>query len=187
MPQSVGVNVQNNFVKGLITESNQLSFPENGSTDTDNCLYSLVGDVSRRGGMNQELNGTTASITRIGQAMSSYVWNNAGGDGSSKLLVKQVGNTLHFWSISGATVSSPITQHKLTDVITISDYLVYGSTFDFTKECQYSDGKGYLFVYHPNCDPFYIVFNPVTLSLTPRNHQSSNQRFRRGLRTWRSG
>src|ERR1700761_4477387 len=97
MPQQIIASVENNFTKGLITEATGLNFPENAATSTSNCVYTLIGDVIRRYGINFELNGSMLSAGRSNMAMSTYIWNNPGGDGNSKLFVKQIGSVLYFY------------------------------------------------------------------------------------------
>jgi hypothetical protein len=46
MPAQVLSTVENNFTKGFVTEFTGLNFPENAATDTDNCLYDIVGHVT---------------------------------------------------------------------------------------------------------------------------------------------
>src|SRR6266849_7211068 len=99
MPQSTATTTENNFTKGLITESTGLNFPENAATDTDNCLYTLVGDVTRRLGIDFESNFLSTSYPRTNNSINSYIWNNVGGDGSTKVEVVQIGNMLRFYRI----------------------------------------------------------------------------------------
>lgn len=162
MPQQP--SVENNFTKGLITEATGLNFPENAATSTENCVYTLIGDVTRRFGINEELNGTTKAVTLTSQAISSYVWNNPGGDGNSKLEVKQVGQTLFFYNIATSTIASPLSTKILTGTVTL--LVGTGTTFDSTKECTFADGNGWLFVYHPSCDTNYVTYDPVGISFT---------------------
>jgi hypothetical protein len=56
VPQQLGTTTENNFTKGLITEATGLNFPENAATSTDNCQYTLIGDVTRRLGIDREVN-----------------------------------------------------------------------------------------------------------------------------------
>lgn len=156
MPQTL-TSVENNFTRGLITESTGLNFPENAATETFNCEYTLIGDVIRREGIDAEINGTTRVINSSAQAMSTFVWNNAGGDGNSKLEVKQVGSSLYFYNISAVTTSSPLSQNYISS-ISIAGNVAAGGTFDITQECEYAAGNGYLFVYHPSCDPAYFTY-----------------------------
>src|SRR6266576_296499 len=108
MPKQVTTAVENNFTKGLITESTGLNFPENAATDTDNCIYSLIGDVTRREGIDFELNRSFNPITESGKAKNTYKWNNAGGDGNTQIVVTQIGSTLFFYKSSSATIASPL-------------------------------------------------------------------------------
>jgi hypothetical protein len=172
VPQQLTTSVENNFTKGLITESTGLNFPENAATDVDNCEFTLVGDVLRREGIDYEINYATHPVTRANQAVSSYKWNNAGGDGLTQVVVEQVGATLYFYKSSAATVASPLSTQNLASTVTISSFVAINGSFDATLECQYADGNGYLFVYHPSCDPFYctyvagtIIGNAITIQI----------------------
>jgi hypothetical protein len=158
VPQQLAVAIENNFTKGLITESTGLNFPENASTDTDNCEYTLIGDVDRRQGIDLELNFQTFSVERTNKAISTYKWNNAGGDGLSQLLVSQVGDTIYFYSVTSATIVSPLSQNILSSTVSMSAFVANGTTFDPTLECTYADGNGYLFIFHPNCEPVFCSF-----------------------------
>lgn len=166
MPQQVINSVENNFTKGLLTEFTGLNFPENAATATSNCIYTLVGDVVRRSGFDYESNSTVNIISRTNQAISTYKWNNASGDGLTQFVVEQVGSTIYFYRSSAATISNPLSQQLLSSTINISMSVPSGGTFDATKECQYADGNGYLFIYHPSCDPTYCVYNPSALTVT---------------------
>lgn len=158
MAQQIISNVENNFTQGLKTEYTGLNFPENAATDTDNCIYTLVGNVTRRYGIDFEENYSTKTIDRTNKAISKYRWTNAGGDGSSEILVMQVGGTLYFYKSSAATVSAPVSAQALTGTVDLTAYQT--STFDITIACEYADGNGLLFVYHPTMDPIFVEFHP---------------------------
>src|SRR6185312_17229400 len=102
MVSNVVSATENNFTKGLVTEFTGLNFPENAATDTNNCIYTLVGDVTRRQGIDFETNGSTQAISRTNSAVSSYKWNNAGGDGETQIVVEQVGGLLLFYKSSSS-------------------------------------------------------------------------------------
>lgn len=163
MPQQLTTAIENNFTKGLITESTGLNFPENAATSTSNCLYTLVGDVTRRLGIDFEQNYNSISVNRTNVALSTYIWNNPGNNSNGKFLVRQVGPTLFFYSIGASTVSNPLSD-QIVGSINISTFVATNGVFDPTKECEYSDGIGYLFVYQSTCDPFYVSFNNGILS-----------------------
>jgi hypothetical protein len=164
MGSQVLSSVENNFTKGLVTEFTGLNFPENAATDCDNCEFTLVGDVLRREGIDFEENFQEWSLNRAGAAVNTYKWNNAGGDGNTQVLVVQVAGVLKFWISSAATVAAPLSTHISASTVTLSSFTAAGGTFDTTLECQFSTGNGYLFVYHPSCDPIYCTYNAGTIT-----------------------
>ena len=166
MPQQLTATVENNFTRGLITDSTGLNFPENAATDTDNCIYTIVGDVTRRLGIDYETNFTTTTIDFTNKAVNQYKWNNVGGDGLTQIVVEQVGSTLYFYRSSSATVASPLSANKLASTIDLTLFTV-GGTFDPAQECQFADGNGYLFVYHPAIDPVYCTYTAGVITAAP--------------------
>jgi hypothetical protein len=106
LPQNNNLQVQNSFIGGLKTEFTGLNFPENAVTDTDNCIYSVIGDVTRRGGINYEGNFQLNAIGVSAAAKSSFKWENVGGDGSTQMVVQQIGSNLYFYKSSAASVAS---------------------------------------------------------------------------------
>ncbi len=167
MPQQVTTAVENNFTKGLITESTGLNFPENAATDTDNCIYSLIGDVTRREGIDFELNRSFNPITESGKAKNTYKWNNAGGDGNTQIVVTQIGSTLFFYKSSSATIASPLSSQLLASTVDLTVFLPTGSTNNPSLlECQFTDGNGYLFVFHPYLNSFYCSISSNTITPT---------------------
>lgn len=179
MPQQPVTAIQNNFTKGLITEFSGLNFPENAATDTDNCIYTIVGDVTRREGINVEFNATYIPFSSRNKAYNSYKWNNAGGDGNTQLVVVQTGTDLQFFRSSTTTPSTGLARQ----ILLTSSILPYATGFTpdpGLSECQFADGNGYLFVYHPNCDPFFctysngvITLNRITVSI--RDFSGTNE------------
>ena len=169
MPQigSIARNVQNNFIAGLKTEYTALNFPENAATDCSNIDFSLIGDITRRGGIDYEANGiVNNTFVTTNVAINTYKWNNVGGDGLTQIVVTQTGGTLNFFLSSNATTSNPLSTTKISSSVLLSTFTATGGSLDVTKECQFADGNGYLFVFHPNCDPFYCTFNSVTNTVT---------------------
>lgn len=164
MPQTSGASVENNFTKGLVTDLTGLNFPENSATDTDNCTYSLVGDVTRRLGFDLEEFHGTKTVVNANLAKNSYIWKNAGGDGDTQIYVAQIGGTLHFWNITASTESSPVSNQIIASTVVLSSYLAAGASFDSTLETEFAAGNGYLFVWHPNCEPIYCTFAAGVIS-----------------------
>lgn len=171
MPQQVTVSVENNFTKGLITESTGLNFPENAATDTDNCTYTLVGDVTRRLGINTEQHSSPLSLDITSKAISTYKWDNAGGDGNTQVVVEQLGGTLYFYLSSNVVTSTSLSINRLPTQINMSTFVAQGATFDASVECQYANGNGYLFVFNANCEPIYCSYNSGTITANAINVQ----------------
>ena len=170
MPSQVITSVENNFTKGLITEFTGLNFPENAATDTDNCVYTLVGNVTRRLGVDKELNGIPFSKSRTNNGLSDYKWDLAGGDGLTQLVVRQVGSDIYFYKSSAVTATAPLSTQKLATTVNLLTFIAINTiVFDFTAECQYADGNGYLLIFHPNCEPIYCTYagNTVTATSIP--------------------
>src|SRR6267154_2736062 len=166
MPNNLVSTVENNFTKGLITESTGLNFPENAATDTDNCTYTLVGDVTRRQGIDYETNFATTTLDRTGKAINTYKWNNAGGDGSTQIVVTQVGKILSFYLSSSSTTTNPLSKQILSSTVDITTYETGLTPDPSTQECQFTDGNGYLFVFHPSCQPFFCSFAAGVVTAT---------------------
>jgi hypothetical protein len=164
MANQLNPAIQNHFIAGLKTEFTGLNFPENAATETQNCVYSLIGDVTRRGGINYEANAGFQNIyTPGGFARSSFRWLNAGGDGLSQILVIQIGGNLYFYLSSAATVASPLSTTIIGDISLLP--FTSGPNVAFI-ECQYTSGNGFLFVFHPSMDPIYVTFNPGANTVT---------------------
>lgn len=158
MPQQQTVAVENNFTKGLVTEFTALNFPENAATDCDNVEFTVIGDVVRRLGIDYEIERQIFSVDRVGTAVNTYKWDNAGGDGSTQIMVVQVNGSLKFWKVSASDTSFPLSRQDLVTDVDLSDFVADGGTFDTSKEAQFTDGNGYLFVFHPSCDPIYCTY-----------------------------
>jgi hypothetical protein len=162
--QQQSASVENNFTGGLKTEFTGLNFPENSCTAVQNCVFTIIGDIARRGGINYEPNNTLNNINSANKAISTFRWLNAGGDGNSEILVTQTGATISFFRSSNATTASPLSAQILGQTLNLNTFLAAGNLTDPSLvECQYAMGNGYLFIFHPACDPIFCTFDPVGL------------------------
>jgi hypothetical protein len=158
-------SLMNSFIGGLKTEFTGLNFPENACTDTENVVFSIIGEAVRREGIDLEVNAVKSAVMQSSVAFNTYKWTNVGGDGLTQVLVVQIGNTLYFFTSSAATESSPLSAQLLASTVTVSTYQASGNTATVNQtECQFTDGNGYLFVFHPDCDPFYCTYNAGTIT-----------------------
>lgn len=121
-----------NFVAGLITEASPLTFPEHAAVDINNFVLSNTGEIRRRLGMNFEEGAIIHSApyqSSVGQepAVSTYTWENAGGDSSARFLVVQLGYTISFYDMANSPLSAVAKK-----TVELSD--VYQGTYvDFTN------------------------------------------------------
>lgn len=164
MPRSQGDKTQNNFIKGLITEKNVLSFPQDACSETFNCIFDEKGRTYRRPGINQEVGGTEiAYTTATEEAFTEFLWTNVGGIGTSTFLLQQVGGSIFVYNVSTSEVISTST---LIDTVTLTDFLPEGSSFSpVTYPCQYAKGNGTVIVTSSVLDPFYLDYDFDTSTL----------------------
>ena len=63
MPQKLSQKVVNTFIKGLITEAGELTFPEDASIDELNCLLERDGSRRRRLAVEVEASNVLSTFT----------------------------------------------------------------------------------------------------------------------------
>ncbi len=163
MPRTQNITVQNNFIKGLITEATALTYPENSCQDTDNCEFDRTGIVSRRPRFDFEDNWSEEALSITNRAITTYLWKNVAGEGDLSFLVYQNGNTLHFYRTTG---DSPLSGNKHADTIALTAHVPAGITTVASLECQFASGNGLLFVTNPNVESFYVEYDIDTDTLT---------------------
>ncbi len=94
------------FQKGLISEANDLSFPEGSSTDEDNMSILRNGTRRRRLGLAYEEEFELGPTSPNEAITSVSVWENAGGAAGLNFIVHQINNTLHFYKESSGALSA---------------------------------------------------------------------------------
>ena len=95
MPQSLNQKVVNNFVKGLITEAGEMTFPDGASVDELNCDLRRDGTRRRRLGLEYESNNVLSTFTLAdNEIVSIGEWVNVGGNADLEYLVLQKGSAL---------------------------------------------------------------------------------------------
>lgn len=160
MPRQQGTQVVNTLQRGLITEASALSFPENAFTESDNIRINLDNVIDRRKGIDLEDSYSTVTETRSSDAISTYVWENVGGDGDLIFVVTQIGAIIRFYEV---TADGVLSDNRKSFTIDLGSYDL---TIPDASECQYADGGGRLFVFHPNCSSFYVDYNAAGDSIT---------------------
>lgn len=122
----------NQFIGGLNTESNPLSFPENCSLDEQNMELQKDGSRKRRPGFDVEVGASFVDSgivfdPNVILGRSQFLWENPGGISSKQFLVVQIGNYLAFHDLDVEPISSA-TKHSVTyNVSTYSTTFTYAS------------------------------------------------------------
>lgn len=153
------VNLEyNSFIKGIVTEANALTFPENASIDEANFLLNRDGSRQRRLGMDFESEATAVavpSMTSTAVAVSSHEWNNAGNTIANQFAVVQVGDKLLVYNAQASTISS-----NLIATIDASSVIL-----DATKIIQTASGMGFLFITSGTGNPSVLEYVGTTVTL----------------------
>ncbi len=162
MPRQATVTFEQNFSNGLVTQASGLNFPENACTETYNCIFKETGLVSRRPQFDFEAQYSTEDFNRSQAAITTYNWKGASEEGNYVIVVTQIGGSLYFYDTGGGeSLSSGYFGSSSIDMSTFATDLNHGS-----QECTFATGLGYLFVFHPNQEPFYVSYDSTTSSFS---------------------
>lgn len=161
MPQSLNQKAVNTFVRGLITEAGELTFPEGASVDELNCDLRRDGSRRRRLGASYEeshvLSTFTVSDTDL---VATGTWVNVGGSGDLEFLVIQKGTILYFYNKG----ELPYSGQQEANSIDLSTYEYAGSAGAETEKCQFTSLKGNLIVSSNAINTIAIAYNSGVLA-----------------------
>jgi hypothetical protein len=163
MPQSLSQKAVNTFVKGLITEASELTFPPDASVDELNCDLRRDGSRRRRLAAKVEDSRVLSSFTvSTSTRFHTGKWENVGGQSGLEFLVIQVGSTLRFYNKSNLPYSS----HEIAETVDLSTYEVAGGVGAANANCQFASINGALVVSSPAINTIYIQRDNTTGTLT---------------------
>jgi hypothetical protein len=163
MPQSLTQKVVNTFVKGLITEAGELTFPADASVDELNCDLRRDGSRRRRLAAKVEDSRVLSSFTvSTSTRFHTGKWENVGGQSGLEFLVLQVGSTLRFYNKSDLPYSS----HEIAETVNLATYEVSGGVGAANANCQFASINGALVVSSPAINTIYIERDNTTGTLT---------------------
>lgn len=163
MPQSLTQKVINTFVKGLITEAGELTFPADASVDELNCDLRRDGSRRRRLAAKIEDSNTLSSFTvSTSTRFHTGSWENVGGQSGLEFLVLQVGSTLRFYN----KANLPYSSHEIAQTVNLSSYEVAGGVGAANANCQFASINGALVVSSPAINSIYIQRDNTTGTLT---------------------
>lgn len=153
MPRNAAISIENDFSRGLITEFSAIAFPEKAATEIWDCDMQLDRKITRRKGFEFEAGYTTDAEDRAGLVVRSFLWKNVLSDGDLELLVRQVGQMLHFY-----IVEDPLSTEILVSTVDLSSFAASGAPSANTIACHFSPGDGKLFVTHPYLEPLFLTY-----------------------------
>ncbi len=159
MPQRITQKVVNTFVKGLITEAGELTFPEDASIDELNCLLNRDGSRRRRLAAKVEDSNvlSTFSINNT-FVFTTGRWRNVSGTAGLDFLVVQSGSNLYFYN----TVQEPYSGQQKSFSVDLTDFEFSGSLGAGQAKVQMATINGDLVVVSSAIEPFYIEYNSDT-------------------------
>lgn len=162
MPQSLSQKTINTFIKGLVTEAAELTFPPDASVDELNCDLRRDGSRRRRKAVEVEASNVLSSFTvATSELVHTDKWLNVGGQAGLEFLVIQTGAILHFYN----KVSPPYSATELSHTVDLSAYEVAGSVGAANVKCQFTSLKGALVVASPAINTIYIERDNVAETL----------------------
>ena len=156
--------VVNTFVRGLITERGELTFPPDASVDELNCDLRREGFRRRREAVAIE---TSNSLSTFTTATSDLIWNgtwlNVGGVNDKEYEVVQVGSKLYFYD----KVDAPFSGSEVTGQnVDLSAFEFAGSEGVGNFRCQFASLNGLCVVANPAMDTVFLKEDATTGNIT---------------------
>ena len=162
MPQKYSQKVVNTFVKGLVTEASEMTFPENASSDELNCDLLKNGARRRRKGIEYEDNYQESTFTvEEGDFVHSFTWSNVSGLSGTEFLVVQVNNTVYFYDKSYATLSAG----QKSFSISLTTYSAANSFNPAEEPIQGASVNGQLIITSAAINPIRVKYTSSTNSI----------------------
>ena len=153
----------NTFIKGLVTEAGELTFPQDASIDESNCVLERDGSRRRRLAAKLETNNVNSTFTLNNSfVFTTGRWHNAGGIASLDFVVVQSGITLHFYNTS----SEPYSGEEESFSVDLNDFNFAGSVGPGLAKVEMDTINGNLVVTSEAIEPFYITYYPDTNTIT---------------------
>ena len=181
MPQSLNQKAVNNFVRGLVTEAAELTFPEGASVDELNCDLRRDGTRRRRLGVEYETGNVLSSFTLSdAEQTATGSWVNVGGNADLEFLVLQKGATLYFYNKGALPYSNQVESNS----VNLSSYQHSGSAGADTAKCQFTSIKGTLVVSSPEINTIAIQYSSGTFTVTQVSFEVRDFEFQGNTSTY---
>src|SRR6056297_268128 len=171
MAQQYTQKAVNTFIKGLVTEAGELTFPEDASVAELNCDLQRDGSRRRRFGFNYEAGNSISDFTIPNlSVVTTKTWFNVGNEAGTEFLVVQVDSSLYFYNKAGSNLSSNQVDTTRTSGVTYSvdltTYVKPISSGAGTAPIEATSINGALVVVSPEINPFYITRDTDTGAFT---------------------
>ena len=160
----------NTFIKGLITEAGELTFPQDASIDESNCLLDRDGTRRRRLAVELETSNVNSTFTLNNTfVFTTGKWKNAAGVAGLEFLVVQDGTTLRFYNTS----SEPYSGNQESFSVDLKSFNFAGSVGPGLAKVQMDTANGSLVVTSEAIEPFYVEYDSdantiSTTKISPR-------------------
>tara|TARA_R110002167_G_scaffold2872_7_gene14038 strand:- start:3159 stop:5321 length:2163 start_codon:yes stop_codon:yes gene_type:complete len=161
MPQSLTQKTVNTFVKGLITEASELTFPENASVDELNCSLQLDGTRKRRTAVEFEANAITdGSVIPQGGLFQTVSWENVAGNIHLEFLVVQNGSEISFYE----KALVPLSAQKVSNAsVSLNTFSANNNISPSEQRIQVTSLNGILVVASPAINTFFIEYDSAAV------------------------
>ena len=157
MPQSLIQRTVNTFVKGLITEASELTFPENASVDELNCALERDGTRRRRKAVALETGAVTSgAVIPEGAVFQTSTWSNVAGQTSLEFLVVQNGKDITFYEKALNPLSAQLVSSASVDLTT---YSASNNLSPSEERIQVTSLNGVLVVASPAINTIYLEYD----------------------------
>ena len=181
MAQSLSQKAVNNFVRGLVTEAAELTFPEGASVDELNCDLRRDGTRRRRLGVEYETGNVLSSYTLSdAEQTATGSWVNVGGNADLEFLVLQKGARLYFYNKGALPYSNQVESNS----VNLASYQQSGSAGADTAKCQFTSIKGNLVVSSPEINTIAIQYSSGTFTVTQINFEIRDFEFQGDTSTY---
>lgn len=173
----------NTFIKGLITDANPLTYPENTSSEEVNMVLNKDGSRNRRLGLKTLPNngiilngnylyhaGTISSCSSSqNKTFNSFFWKNAGNT-NKVFFVNQIEDKVYIRNVSDE--SKDFLHTEILYTIDLYDQNFSHLYQDLAGNCRiylgqdrnvyFTSGNGFLYITGERLEPLLIIYNPVT-------------------------
>jgi hypothetical protein len=157
MPQSLTQRTVNTFVKGLITEASELTFPEDASVDELNCSLERDGTRRRRKAVTLETGAVTdGAVIPQGGVFQTATWYNVNGQANLEFLVVQNGKDLTFYEKARDPLSDQKVSSASFDLSTVS---ASNNLSPSEERIQVTSLNGILIVASPAINTVYLEYD----------------------------